>query len=422
MARRPVLRAALAAALAAILPACSRGASGEGSTASPDPGLVSRDHEIDNEKLIAWLKGRVDANPAAGGRERLIAIYTRRGQMRGRLDDFQACVTYATQDVDLTHSAGALESRARCEISLHRFSEAEADLAEAARHFDPAPEERLALQGDIARARGRYEDALDLYRRAQRGTNAANMARMASLDAELGDTKGAEALFDAAEALLSGHDGALEAWLLTQRAAGEIESGELTTASERLARARALDPKNVLAEQYSAQLLARNGRDGEARALYQSLIAATDNPEYMSRLALLRRKAGDDAGAAALVADAKARYQADLSAFPEALWQHYGQFLLDQGLDANEAVDVLAKNAASRPSAASFIPLASAQLAAGDIAGAKATIEKALATPVKTARLFWTAARVMEAAGETERATELRARALALNPRVADLL
>lgn len=428
--RRTAVLAVLGLAIVASTGACHHGeddgagvsGSNAGVPASGAPALLPREDEIDNEKLIAWLKANVDANPGWGGRGRLIGIYLRRGQLRGRLDDFDLCVKYASQEVDLTHSAGAYKARAKCESSLHRFQEADADLEAASHHRDGAPWETLALRGDIARALGKYDEARTLYRQALNPKAPENLVRLANLDVELGELREADEYYDGAAKAVTGKDPGYEAWLEVQRGNRYVESGEFDTAATHLDRALVLDGKNVLAQQFRARLLVYQHEDAKAKAAFEALVAQTDNPEFMSWEAIVLRREGDAAKANALVAQAKARYEADVAAFPQTLWQHYGQFLIDQQLDPQTAVDVLAKNAAARPAAMSWIPLAWAQVDAGDIAGAKATIAKALATPTKTARLYWTASRVARAAGDAKTADALRAKALARNPKIAELM
>jgi hypothetical protein len=76
------------------------------------------------------------------------------------------------------------------------------------------------------------------------------------------------------------------------------------------------------------------------------------------------------------------------------------------------------KDVTLRPNVAGFLPLAPPQHATGDAAGAKKTIDRALATPVKTAKLFWTAARVYDSSGDTRAAEDFRAKARAIDPRI----
>jgi Tfp pilus assembly protein PilF len=64
------------------------------------------------------------------------------------------------------------------------------------------------------------------------------------------------------------------------------------------------------------------------------------------------------------------------------------------------------------------VALARAQLATGDRAGARDSIDKALAMPLKNAQLFAVAAAVYAANGDTTRAGEFDEQARGLDPRI----
>ncbi|MEO6572311.1 MAG: hypothetical protein ABIP89_00635, partial [Polyangiaceae bacterium] len=63
-----------------------------------------------------------------------------------------------------------------------------------------------------------------------------------------------------------------------------------------------------------------------------------------------------------------------------------------------------------------YVALARAQLANADAKGAQASIEKALAMPIKSAELYWTAARVYTSVGDAAKASDFAAKAKAFNP------
>jgi hypothetical protein len=101
------------------------------------------------------------------------------------------------------------------------------------------------------------------------------------------------------------------------------------------------------------------------------------------------------------------------------MYWHASEFYLGEGDDPARALELLRKNAELRPNATSFVALARAELAAGTLDGARASIERALAAPVVSAELFWTAARVRARMHDRAESARLAARARALNPRIA---
>jgi hypothetical protein len=64
------------------------------------------------------------------------------------------------------------------------------------------------------------------------------------------------------------------------------------------------------------------------------------------------------------------------------------------------------------------VALARAELANGRTADAKTAIDKALAMPIRSASLFWTASRIYRSAGDVASADAFRDRAKRLNARI----
>jgi hypothetical protein len=76
-------------------------------------------------------------------------------------------------------------------------------------------------------------------------------------------------------------------------------------------------------------------------------------------------------------------------------------------------------NAKLRPNAIAFAALAEARLAVNNLSGAREAIDRALATPIRSSTISWTAARVFAALGDRNRATALAEDACTLNPRAS---
>src|SRR4029079_16304843 len=128
--------------------------------------------------------------------------------------------------------------------------------------------------------------------------------------------------------------------------------------------------------------------------------------------------AGKREEAKSLEAKARARYGQLLKTYREAMYWHASEFYMATG-EKRQALELLQKNLVLRPNSTSFVALARAQLANGRSQDAKTSIDKALAMPVVSATLFWTASQVYRSAGATTSADTFRARAERLNPRVA---
>jgi predicted Zn-dependent protease len=138
----------------------------------------------------------------------------------------------------------------------------------------------------------------------------------------------------------------------------------------------------------------------------------------MDAMATILRDEGDDAGAKSYVALARAAHDERLRRYPEAGYGHALEHHLEFG-EPERAVELAEKNRALRPNAESEICLARAYLGVARIGDAKRSIEAALATPLRMAKLHATAAAVYAAAGDVDGARSQAAKAAAINPKVA---
>ena len=178
-------------------------------------------------------------------------------------------------------------------------------------------------------------------------------------------------------------------------------------------------PGYVAANEHLAETRHALGKDAEAIAIYQGVVKASDDPEFTYALALLYGGVGRHGEAHDLDTKARARYEALVAKYPEAMFWHAAEFFLKTG-DPKRAASLLQKNVALRPNGQSYAALARAELASGDIAKARSAVDTALATPIRSASLFWTASEVYRRSGLVPQADEFRSRALAMNPHVAE--
>jgi Tfp pilus assembly protein PilF len=99
------------------------------------------------------------------------------------------------------------------------------------------------------------------------------------------------------------------------------------------------------------------------------------------------------------------------------MYWHASEFYMATG-DVKQALVLLRKNVTLRPNSTSYVALARAELANGRASDAKGSIDKALAMPLVSASLFWTASRIYRRIGDAAKADGFRARAEKLNPRI----
>ena len=91
---------------------------------------------------------------------------------------------------------------------------------------------------------------------------------------------------------------------------------------------------------------------------------------------------------------------------------------LRRGGKPRRALELLESNVRLRPGAPSHVALARALLTSGNPTAAKASIDRALATPLVSAQMLWTAGLIEAALGNPSGSEAFKARARVLDPRV----
>ncbi len=383
-------------------------------TTSAEIWLGNLDGQIAELERLVKEKPEILANV-----ERLSASHHVRGRYRDDLDEIQQGIDLATTCIAREpESATPLLMRAEQEQSLHRFAQAREDLARA-KKLGGAPPARVAdLEADLDWNDGRYDAAIGAIRRARRERpSSTTWLRDAQLDHDLGDGDAADAAFVAAEDAIKDVSPLPVAHLDLQRGIVDVARGRLEDAIVFFRAAVERMPTYVAGLEHLGETLHMLGKDDEATAIYERVVKLSDDPEFSHALAALYAAHGRKPEADALNAKARAAYEALLARYPEAMYWHASEFFLAIGEKAR-ALELLEKNLALRPNSVSYVALARAQLENDRVAEARASVDKALAMPVQSALLFWTASRVYRRAGDAASADRFAARARKLNPRI----
>lgn len=371
---------------------------------------------------IAAVLRRAEAQPQGWlVLERAADLYLPRARLSGDYSDYERAEAALARAFAIAgEGAGPVLTQARLEFTLHRLGRAAARLAEtdAWKIRTPADQRRIAaLRADLAFQQGRYADALAGFEAALAAERSlTNLARLAQYRWKTGDFADAEALYREALGQLRGEGGEEAAWLNLMLGLMDLDRGRYADALVHYRDAEAALSGYWLIDEHIAEVLALQGKTADALALYQDIIARTDNPEFMDAVAAIHLEAGRADEARAMIARARARYEAQLERYPEAAYGHALEHFLEFGDDPARVVELAEANHRTRPNAEAKISLARAYLKAGRTDAARAVIEDALATPWNTADLHATAAEVFTAAGDPARAASERERALALNP------
>jgi tetratricopeptide (TPR) repeat protein len=342
-----------------------------------------------------------------------------RGKFHGDLDEIQQGIDAINQAIALRPGDGELlVSRAYEEQSLHRFKEARADCDEA-KKLGADPSLVATVVTELDWNDGKYDLAIPAIRAArERKAVYGNLLREAQLEHDLGDFDAADRRFEQAEDSIADTSPLPVAALNVQRGIHKFTSGKIEESILFFREAVARIPDYVAAEEHLAEALHALGQDEEAITIYESIGKRSSDPEFMGALASIYRVHGKTKEADLLKAKATARYAELLKKFPEAMYWHASEYFIGEGGDPKKALALLLKNAELRPNSTSLAALARAQLANGDATGAKQSIDKALAMPLKSGELFWTGARVYAKLGDTPKSEELAAKARAFNPAI----
>jgi tetratricopeptide (TPR) repeat protein len=352
---------------------------------------------------------------------RLSAAHHVRGRFRGDVDEIQLGIDGASTCIRLEpDNASCRMMRGEQEQSLHRFAEARADL-ERARVLGIDPTRAADLETELDWNDGLYDKAMAAIRKARAtrpGT--ATWMREAQLDHDLDREAEADAAFESAEDMITDTAPLPVAHLNLQRGIQKAQRGLLDDACTFFREAVARMPTYVAGMEHLAEALHGLGKDDEATAIYEKVVKLSDDPEFAHALAELYDAKGKKAEARALEEKARTRYEELLKKYPEAMYWHASEFYMATG-DTKRALALLQKNVTLRPNSTSYVALARAELANGLTSEAKTAIDKALAMPVRSASLFWTAANVARQSGDGASASTLGERAKALNPRIEAL-
>lgn len=436
--RRPPLATPIGLTLVAYLAGCQRAPSQPDPAAeevvaqaaapeSPPPPVSTEGREFAAElarldDTIAAVLRRAEAQPKGWlVLDRAANLYLTRARLSGDYDDYERAESTLARAFALTgEGVGPVLTQVRLDFTLHRLDRAAAGLAqtEAWKLRTPADEQAIAgLRADLAFQRGRYADALAGFEAALAADRSlTNLARLAQYRWKTGDFAAAEPLYLEALGLLRGEGGEEAAWLNLMLGLMDLDRGRYADALVHYRDAERALSGYWLIDEHVAEILTLQGKTAEALALYQDIIARTNNPEFMDAVAAIHQEAGRTDEARAMISRARARYEAQLRRYPEAAYGHALEHFLEFGDDPARVVELAEANHRTRPNAEAKISLARAYLKAGRTDAARATIEEALATPWDTAELHATAAEVFAAADDPTRAASERERALALNP------
>jgi tetratricopeptide (TPR) repeat protein len=373
-------------------------------TTSGDLALSNLASQIDG---VEQLCGR---DPTARGR--LVSLLLLRGQLLGRLADYERADKLAGEVLAASpRAADAQVLRASVDATLHRFQAAEKDLARA-QALGANPRDLQPARTALLESTGHAADALPLRRRdAAARPELATLAAVAVLEAELGNSATASRLFVQAQDGYGGVSPFPLAYLYLQEGLAAERAGQLARASDLFTAALERVPGYAPAASHLASALSLMGQRKRALTVLEPVLRTSDDPELPGQMAVLLRAEHRTGEADRLFARADQRYQELLARMPEAFSDHGARFYLAWGGHADRALALARANLANRPTREAFALAIDAAIAAGDAAQACQVADRLKTSSAFTPLARIDAARAFQSCGRADEAHALLSQA-----------
>jgi tetratricopeptide (TPR) repeat protein len=391
-------------------------------TAPPPPAAAVRsDYQIELERIegdIAELQSHALVPPVdshMAGRY-LHALY-QRATLTGNLADLEAADAAIDAVIPhVTHPGDFYFLKANIASKLHR-------LADVRRNLDAVPSVRDSFEGqalwaDLDFLEGRYAAAKRTYESLiARDRTWDNLVRLAYFAAKMGDPATADRLYREAQDELTAKEMRSYAWVELQRGLLYLTYGRHEEADVCYRCAERAYSGYWLIEEHRAELLAAQGRFGDAAKLYQSIGARVPRPELQQALGDLYGATGEQERAQAWHARALAGYLDSVRRGGVHYYHHLVDFYCDVARDGAAAVQWARKDIALRGNFFTQAALAWALYRDGQLMPALESIQQALSSGAHYPHLLFQAATIHRAAGRAEEADSYRQEAERLNPR-----
>lgn len=381
---------------------------------------TSTDYDLelqDTDKSIAGLQGSAFSIPidAEKATKYVYRLY-HRAALSADLSDFRRAQTGIETAIGYLGPAPDLYLlRANLHFKLHQLAESRNDL-QLGRGLRDSPDGR-ALLADLEFQEGRYGDARARYELLLDGEPTwDHFARLAHLEAKMGNLSRAEHLYNQAEEELTAKEMRSFAWLELQRGLLDLTHGRLQEAEEHYRRADRGYSGYWLVDEHIAELLGAQGRFEEAAALYETVAMRVPKPELWQALGELYAFMG-------MTEQAERWHERALVAYLESAqhgevhyYHHLADFYADVRKDAVAALKWARKDLELRDNFSTQAAFAWALYLNGQVAEASETISRALCPGVREAELFFQAGTIYQAAGRKGEGKRYLQMALDVNP------
>src|SRR5271163_929760 len=318
----------------------------------------------------------------------------------------------------LSNPADLYLLKANAAFKLHKLAAVESALLAVPSVYD-SDEGRLT-RADLDFQHGHYSAAESGYLEVlQRERSWGALARLAHLCGKMGDVTGADRLYEEAEDQLTAKEMRAYAWLEVQRGLLDFAHGRLREARSHYRRAEAAYPGYWLVEEHIAELLGAEGRYEEAAGIFERVVSAIDRPDLDQAIGELYELADQSGPAVYWKERALSAYLQSAQRGEVHYYHHLVDYYAEVAEDGGEAVRWAYKDLQLRENFATQAALAWALYRDRRFGDAVHWIERALASGVVDALLYFRAGEIYRAAGNKGEGRNLRGRALNFNPAVA---
>ena len=319
----------------------------------------------------------------------------------------------------LIHDFGPIEDvcllKANVDARFHRLDQARQDLSMCPRLIEHRSGRAILSEVDFQQ--GRYAEAREsLATLANEERTWDVLARLAHWESKLGDADEADRLYEEAGDQLTAKELRSFAWLELQRGDLALARGRLATARAHYHRAAVAFPHDWRTDEHLAALLIAEGKPQLAEALLLSIIPRCPKPEVKQVLGELLVSRGQTEEARkwleqAATAFLKSARQGDVHYF-----HHLADLYADGLPQPAEAVHWARKDIAQRSNFSTQSMLAWTLYKNGEIDEGPRWIRMALASGVRDAGIFDTAAALCRASGDEVHGAQYERAAVSVNP------
>lgn len=378
------------------------------------------DYDIELERIeqgIAELKDHALQPPIDRVKiTKLAYLQYQHASLTGNLDELSAAEKTLDHAIQHLGRDGDLYFlKANIHFKVHRLDDVEHDLT-ASTDLLESPQGR-AIKADLDFQQGRYEAAKNSYETLieEEGTWDA-LARLAYFNFKMGDFESADHLYDEAVDELTAKEMRHYSWIELQRGVVDLTQGKYEKAREHYQRAERAYSGHWMVQEHIAELLGAEGKNDEAEAMYEGVIARVPRPDFQQALGELYLSMGKTEAANEWLKRAERAFLESAQRGEVHYYHHLADLYADVFENGAEAVKWAQKDLELRRNFSTLAAMASALYRAGEFSKALELMNESLASGVKDARLFRLAGIIHKAFSPNGKADSYLQMAAAINP------